>query len=87
MKATFNLPDDLYREVKARSALEGLPVREVVINLFRQWLGHQAPLSEKSAMDWEKFDPPLRLFVPDELSDHSMEAIRSSITRKFDDTI
>ena len=39
MKATINIPDDLYRKVKAKSALEGRPVREVAIDLFRAWVG------------------------------------------------
>ncbi len=39
MKATIDIPDDLYRKVKAKSALEGRRVREVAIELFRTWLG------------------------------------------------
>jgi hypothetical protein len=39
MKATIDLPDDLYRRAKARAALMGLTVREVTIELYRQWLG------------------------------------------------
>ena len=39
MKATIEIPDELYRRVKAKSALEGQPVREVVMHLFRGWLG------------------------------------------------
>ena len=38
MKATLDLPDDLYRRVKARSALEGRPVRSVAVELFQSWL-------------------------------------------------
>lgn len=87
MKATFNLPDDLYREVKARSALEGRPVREVVVALFKQWLGQQPDRPKKTTTDWRKFDPPLRRFVSKEVTDHSMESMRESITKKFDDTV
>ena len=39
MKATFEIPDELYRKVKAKSALEGRPVRVVALELFRNWLG------------------------------------------------
>ncbi len=87
MKATFNLPDKLYREVKARSALEGRPVREVVIALFQQWLGQQAARPEKKVTDWQNFNPPLRDLVSKDVTDHSMESIRESITQKFDDTV
>jgi len=39
MKATIEIPDVLYRRVKAKSAMEGRPVREVVMQLFGAWLG------------------------------------------------
>lgn len=31
MKATFDIPDEIYRRAKARSAMEGRPLRAVVI--------------------------------------------------------
>ncbi len=45
MKATLDIPDDLYRRVKARSAMEGRPLRSVAIGLFQQWLdgAHSPP--------------------------------------------
>jgi hypothetical protein len=45
MKATIDLPDDLYRRVKARSAEQGRRIREVAAELFRNWLdqGREAP--------------------------------------------
>lgn len=39
MKATIDIPDDLYRRVKAKSAMQGQPVREVVVTLFQGWIG------------------------------------------------
>lgn len=38
MKATIDIPDDLYRRVKARTAQEGRRIREVTVELFLQWL-------------------------------------------------
>ena len=38
MKATLEIPDDLYRCVKARSAMEGRPMRSVAVQLFQNWL-------------------------------------------------
>jgi hypothetical protein len=38
MKATLDIPDDLYRRVKARSAMEGRPLRSVAVQLFQNWL-------------------------------------------------
>jgi hypothetical protein len=42
MKATIDVPDNLYRRVKARSALEGRSIRDVAIELFERWLS-EAP--------------------------------------------
>ena len=39
MKATVDIPDELYRQVKAKSALEGRPVREVAVELFQGYVG------------------------------------------------
>lgn len=92
MKATIDVPDDLYRQVKAKSALEGRPVREVAIDLFRQYVGGSASPNEaeESVVDKAK-----RLFgensVPPwfgalekyarRVERHDMEAIRESIGR------
>jgi hypothetical protein len=38
MKATIDIPDDLYRRVKAKSALRGKAIREVAIGLFQGWV-------------------------------------------------
>ena len=38
MKATLEIPDDLYRRVKARSTMEGRPMRSVAVQLFQNWL-------------------------------------------------
>lgn len=39
MKATIDVPDALYRQVKARAAMEGRAIREVTIELYETWLG------------------------------------------------
>lgn len=38
MKTSIDLPDTLYRRVKARSALEGRAVREVATELLTKWV-------------------------------------------------
>lgn len=48
MKATIDIPDDLYRRVKAKSALQGRPVRSVAIELFERWLKDDAPAARRS---------------------------------------
>lgn len=48
MKATLEIPDDLYRRVKARSALEGRPLRSVAVQLFQSWLNNEIPPASAS---------------------------------------
>ena len=71
MKATFQIPDDLYREVKAETARDGLTVREVAISLFEQWLRQKKQ--------------PLPHLVPTEMTDHSKEAMQKSITSHWNE--
>lgn len=49
MKATIEVPDGLYRRVKARSALEGRSIREVTVLLFERWLDESPGLAETIA--------------------------------------
>ncbi len=54
MKATIEIPDELYRRVKAKSALEGRPVRAVAVELLRTWVGdplEQAAIQAPSLHD------------------------------------
>jgi hypothetical protein len=46
MKATIDVPDGLYRRVKARSALEGRSVRDVTVVLFERWLAEAPGLGD-----------------------------------------
>lgn len=51
MKATIDIPDDLYRRVKAKTAEQGRKIRDVTIELFQGWL-----ISDKSARDSSEQD-------------------------------
>lgn len=53
MKTTIEIPEDLYRRVKAKSALEGKAVREVTVELYRRWLGETEPVATtETPEDW-----------------------------------
>lgn len=53
MKATIELPDDLYRRVKAKSAMQGRAIREVTEELYRVWLAQdEATPPSQSAEEW-----------------------------------
>lgn len=62
MKATLDIPDDLYRKVKAKSALLGKPVREVTIELYRQWV--EGPQASETGGDEDWLAAFRRLQIP-----------------------
>lgn len=82
MKATIDIPDDLYRRVKARSAMEGRPVRDVALELFRGWVrGPAGPVAPARGSDgalpaWFGGARGGRT-----VSSHAMEDVRRSIAR------
>jgi hypothetical protein len=51
MRTTLDIPDDLYRQVKARAALEGKSVREVTTELYGRWLAGRAE-SRHDGEEW-----------------------------------
>ncbi len=51
MKATIEIPEDLYRQVKARSALEGRAIREVTIELYQAWLKGEQPIGPQCSSE------------------------------------
>jgi hypothetical protein len=38
MKATIEIPDELYRKLEAKSASQGRPIQEVAIELLDEWV-------------------------------------------------
>jgi hypothetical protein len=52
MKATIEIPDELYRQVKAKSALDGRTVREVTIELYQAWIEEKPASKPISAEQW-----------------------------------
>lgn len=82
MKATLDLPDDLYRRVKARSAMEGRPLRNVAIELFQKWLDpspeHPAATSDAPGNDATPWLAITRRHLRPGMS-HDLESIRIAI--------
>jgi hypothetical protein len=92
MKATIEVPDELYRQVKAKSALEGRAIREVAVELFRRYVGPQAPAqgaeltaAQEAARRFEGREIPSWFGAFEtyarRVGRHDMEAIRASIAR------
>ena len=49
----MEIPDDLYRRVKAKSALQGRAIREVTMELYQHWLVEDAtPPEQQSPEQW-----------------------------------
>jgi hypothetical protein len=91
MKATLEIPDELYRRVKAKSALEGRPVREVAVELLRGYV--DSPLreadiegsasSESELVDGEPVPSWFGTFreAARRVDRHGLDEIRESIAR------
>ncbi len=52
MKTTIDIPEDLYRRVKAKSALQGVRIRDLTIALYRRWLEEDSPPGTADARSW-----------------------------------
>jgi hypothetical protein len=57
MKASIDIPDKLYRQLKAKCALEGRSTQEVAVNLFETWVHeeraeHPAEQRAVRSPDW-----------------------------------
>ena len=46
MKAIIDIPDELYRRIKAKSAMQGRPIRDIAIELFDEWV-NASPRSDR----------------------------------------
>lgn len=88
MKATIEIPDELYRLVKAKSALKGRTVREVTVELYQRYVGQEdAPTAEAvSAGSLPEGQAMPSWFgalgkTARAVTRHEMSAIRESIAR------
>ena len=87
MKATIDIPDQIYRQVKAKSALEGRRVREVAILLFQRWVEGEDASDATGARSGEPApeSPPwfgsLRKYARNAGGRHDMNSIRASVAR------
>jgi len=89
MKATLEIPDELYRRVKARSALEGRPLRSVAVELFQNWLepNSATPPAENSTIH-EMSNTPWLAITRRHLRagmSHDLDSIRSAISKGWAD--
>lgn len=85
MKVTTEIPDELYRQVEAKSAFEGRPVSEVVIEFFRSYVDVQRSEDTEPVTQIEGTAVPPWFGVlggsARRVAQHGMEAIRNNIAR------
>lgn len=92
MKATLEIPDELYRRVKAKSALEGRPIREVAVELLRGYVDSPllreagadgAPSPESELVDGEPVPSWFGTFRDSarRVGRHGLDEVRESIAR------
>lgn len=61
----MEIPDELYRRVKAKSALEGRAIREITVELYQHWLAQEPAIESTSSpeqwlADWFKLADEIR---------------------------
>jgi hypothetical protein len=86
MKVTLDIPDELYRRVKARSAMEGRPVRSVSVELFESWLDPRkaGAFAPKVSAHESPLDAPWLAITRPHLRkgmSHDIEAIREAAAK------
>jgi hypothetical protein len=85
MKATIDIPDGLYRRVKAKSALQGQPVREVVMHLFLDWIESPDETLNRVAVKGTAPAAPAWFGAAQsyarKVAKHDMDSVRESIGR------
>lgn len=85
MKATIDVPDEIYRRVKAKSALQGRAVRDVAVELFRGYLADTESDETGAGGSLPGDVVPAWFGVlrhrARRVADHRLDAIRESIAR------
>jgi len=89
MKTTIDIPDVIYRKVKAKSAIEGRPVRDVAITLFSAWVDQRdaprAHSAQKVSEVGDQPEPPwfasLRKYAHNAGGRYDMDSVRRSVAR------
>jgi hypothetical protein len=91
MKATIDVPDELYRSVKAKSAREGRALREITVELYQRYIGEVEAPESTSRRAEAAGDRPAGRVIPSwfgalgrtarDVKQHDMDTIRESLGR------
>lgn len=80
MKTTVDIPDELYRRVKAKGAMEGKAIRQIAIEMLSRYLA--AEPAPAQAPQRAEGDPPwfgLARAYASKVTRHDIATIRASI--------
>ena len=90
MRTTMDIPDQLYRRVRAKGAMEGLTLRAITITLYADWLDGKNVVSVAEREGKPVDDAPVSIpswaglcgnaIVKNLDGPHDMKSIRKSIT-------
>ena len=83
MRTTLDIPDTMYRRIKARSAEEGRTVRSITLVLYSQWLGDSQPEERHGSTRRRRTAKPAWFgsVKVDKSLPHDMDSVRESIAR------
>jgi hypothetical protein len=85
MRTTMDLPDDLYRRIKAAAALRGIKMKDLLQEILEEGLGHSTRLSTKRGRNTPLPDlipPGGRTFPPIKTSDLFDETLEANETQR-----
>lgn len=92
MRTTLDIPDALYREVRSKSALEGVTLRAITITLYTDWLARKSEPKRTETESSEETLPPwaglcAQAITRNAEGPHDMESIRKSIVQAHDGVV
>ena len=81
MKTTIDIPNDIYRRVKAKTAMQSRTIREITVSLYLGWITSQEAVVETSSPDvtaTPNWFASAKSYAK-KVSSHDMDSIRTSI--------
>ena len=83
MRASLDIPDEIYRRIEAKSAQEGRALQDVTIELYERWIGASSPSVDRpEATAW--IDEFLSHTIPADLPGPTAREILDEERNRFD---
>ena len=85
MRTTLDIPDTMYRQIKTRTAQEGVTVRGITLLLYSQWLNGGETPQPPTVKPLRKRPAWFGRVKVDADRPHDMASIRKSIAAHYGD--